>query len=182
MTPERWGTASCSSGHVTGLSFVDKDKKPIRHSAAPSESQPANSAEMEELFRRLSPALSPPRTGTDAIAAALEAAQRLAAETDAEDAASDLAQDLSGHERASGPTAGLCPVCGYRNRDGNRFCSMCGAAVEPETAALSPEPRRPSRAAALRPNPFQDHEHDPEPDRDARLTNPNRAPETHHYH
>jgi ketosteroid isomerase-like protein len=154
---------------------VDKDKKPSRHSA-PSESQPANSAEMEELFRRLSPAMGHSKTGTDAIAAALEAAQRLAAETDAEDAAGDLAADMSGHERAQSSSAGLCPVCGYRNRGGNKFCSMCGAAVEPETAFLSPEQRRPSRAAALQPNPFLDHEHE------VGLTNPNRAPETHHYH
>jgi len=98
---------------------VDKDKKPPRHSAAPSEAHPP-SAEMEELLRRLSPAMGHPRSGPDAIAAALEAAQRLAAETDAEDAAGDLARDLSGHERASASNAGLCSVCGYRNRGGNK--------------------------------------------------------------
>jgi ketosteroid isomerase-like protein len=158
--------------------FVDKDKKPPRHSAAPSEAQPAHSAEMEELLRRLSPAMGHSKSGPDPIAAALEAAQRLAAETDAEDAAGDLAQDLSGRERASGSNPGLCPVCGYRNRGGNKFCGMCGAAVEPETAFLAPEQRRPSRVAALHPNPFLD----PEPDSEASLTNPNRALETHHYH
>jgi ketosteroid isomerase-like protein len=156
------------------LSFVDKDKKPTRHSAAPSESQPANSAEMEELFRRLSPAMGAPRTGTDAIAAALEAAQRLAAETDAEDAATDLEQDLTG-QRASGATAGHCPVCGYNNRGGNKFCSMCGAAVEP-AAFLAPDQRRPSRGTVPHSNPFMERE--PE----VGLTNPNRGPETHHYH
>jgi ketosteroid isomerase-like protein len=154
---------------------VDKDKKPPRHSAEPSESQPANSAEMEELFRRLSPAMGAPRSGTDAIAAALEAAQRLAAETDAEDAASDLEQDLSG-QRTSGSMAGHCPVCGYNNRGGNKFCGMCGAAVEPETAFLAPDQRRPSRGTVPHPNPFMDHE--PE----VGMSNHNRGPETHHYH
>src|SRR5258708_20214255 len=130
---------------------------------------------MEELFRRLSPAMGAPRSGTDAIAAALEAAQRLAAETDAEDAASDIEQDLSG-QRTSGSTAGHCPVCGYNNRGGNKFCAMCGAAVEAETAFLAPHQRRTSRGTRQHPNPFLDHE--PQVGK----TNPHRPPETHHLH
>jgi ketosteroid isomerase-like protein len=128
---------------------------------------------MEELFRRLSPAMGPPRSGTDAIAAALEAAQRLATETDAEDGASDLAQDLSAPERTSGVKLGHCPVCGYNNRGGNKFCGMCGAAVQPDPAFLSPDQRRPARGTALHPNSFPDHESE---------AGANRGNETHHYH
>jgi ketosteroid isomerase-like protein len=142
---------------------------------------------MDDLYRRLSPALSHSKTGPDAIAAALEAAQRLAAEADAEDAASDLAHDLSAHDLGgrdltSTPGAGLCPACGYRNRGGNKFCGMCGASVEgagePEGAFPSHPERRPSRALALQP----DRLLDPEPDPEARSTNRSGAPETHHYH
>ena len=59
----------------------------------------------------------------DAIAAAMEAAQRLAAEVDAENAASDIAQEMS-----TG-AAVFCSTCGYRNRQGNKFCAKCGVAV-----------------------------------------------------
>src|SRR5258708_31416852 len=130
---------------------------------------------MEELFRRLSPAMGAPRSGTDAIAAALEAAQRLAAETDAEDAASDIEQDLSG-QRTSGSTSGHCPVCGYNNRGGNKFCAMCGAAVEPETALLATDQRRPSPGTVRHPNPFMD------PKSAVGNTHPNRAPRNPAHH
>ena len=78
---------------------------------------------MDELYRRLQPEMRRPKPSADAIAAALEAAQRLAAEADAEQAADDSAQDLS-----SDPTI-VCAVCGYRNRQGNKFCGMCGMVV-----------------------------------------------------
>jgi ketosteroid isomerase-like protein len=179
------------------ISFVDKDKdkdkKLPRHSGPPSESQPASSAEMEELYRRLSPAMRRPKPGPDAIAAALEAAQRLAAETDAEDAASDAAQDLTGHDLTghdlpgrdlTGDSGAICGVCGYRNRGGHKFCGMCGVAVtdgEESEAAFHPHQERlPSRSPALHPNPFLDPGHDPDPP--ARLGNRSGAPETHHYH
>ena len=165
---------------------MDKDKKPPRHSGAPSES-PTHNSEMDELFRRLSPALGHAKTGPDAIAAALEAAQRLAAETDAEDAASDLAHDLSANDLSRQDQkatlgAGLCLACGYLNRGDNKFCGMCGAAVEGAQEAEGSFPshreRRPSRAMTLHTNPFLE----PEPDPEARLANRSGAPETHHYH
>ena len=140
---------------------------------------------MDELYRRLSPALGHPKSGPDAIAAALEAAQRLAAEADAEDAASDLAHDLTQDDltlpdRTASSGAGACPACGYRNRGENKFCSMCGAAVERHansgSAFASHEQHGPSRAIALHPNPFLD----PEPE--GRPANRSGAPETHHYH
>jgi ketosteroid isomerase-like protein len=121
----------------------------------------------------------------------MEAAQRLAAEAGAEEAATDLAQDLTGDS-----TAGACGVCGYRNRGGNKFCGMCGAAVEsggpdaayaPRSAGGSPGEERRPRPIALHPNPFLDPEPEPQfeptPERPAA---PNRraasAQETHHYH
>jgi ketosteroid isomerase-like protein len=155
---------------------VDKDKKPPKHSEPPS----SHSAEMDELFRRLSPVMS--NKPVDPIAAALEAAQRLAAETDAEDAASDLAHDLNAHDRTAPnhPSSGeLCRVCGYRNRGSNRFCGMCGAAVQgargPEAGFDSYQERGP-HDMALRPNPFLEPEPEPRP------ASRNGAPETHHYH
>jgi ketosteroid isomerase-like protein len=160
------------------MNSLDKEKKPPRHSGLPSESQPARNAEMDELLRRLSPAMGQSsmgqsKTGPDAIAAALEAAQRLASETDAEDAASDLAHDLTARELQS--AAGFCPACGYHNRGDNRFCGMCGAAVEGDRSEGA-EAGRPSRAMALPPNQFMDS--DPE----SRPANRAGFPETHHYH
>lgn len=126
-----------------------------------------------------------PKPGPDAIAAALEAAQRLAAEADAEDAADDTSQDLVGDA-----SAGVCPVCGYRNRGANKFCGMCGttitAAAGEEDAAFAQEERRP-RPIALHPNPFLDPEPEPasepgfQPERHP-TAHRSGGPETHHYH
>ena len=79
---------------------------------------------MEELYRRLQPEMRRPKPNPDAIAAALEAAQRLAAEADVEQAVDDVAQEL-----ISDSATTVCSVCGYRNREGNKFCGMCGIAV-----------------------------------------------------
>jgi uncharacterized protein (TIGR02246 family) len=140
---------------------------------------------MDDLYRKLTPEMRRPKPGADAIAAALEAAQRLAAEADAEDASEAAAQDFSAD------SAGVCAVCGYHNRGGNKFCGMCGVAVEiTESAAPSNSPRRQSRAIALHPNPFLDPEPEPEPpaemlpvhEPERRPVNRSGGPETHHYH
>jgi ketosteroid isomerase-like protein len=168
----------------------EKDKKHPRH-AGSSESQPAGSSEMEDLYRRLQPPeMRRSKSSADAIAAALEAAQRLASETDAEDAVGDLARDLAGHDltggdfTASESNPGACRVCGYHNRGGNKFCGMCGVAVVEEDSSVTPFPsqeeRRPPRAIALHPNPFLDPEAEPGPDFERRPRSG--APETHHYH
>jgi uncharacterized protein (TIGR02246 family) len=144
--------------------FVDKDKKNPR-----SPDAPVHSAEMEELYRRLQPEMRRPKPSADAIAAALEAAQRLAAEADAEQASDDIAQELSGES-----TTIVCRVCGYRNREGNKFCGMCGITVE---LGLSAEDERPPQALELPRNPFRDHDPAERP--------PKSGPsgqETHHYH
>ena len=86
------------------------------------------------------PEMRRPKPSADAIAAALEAAQRLAAEADAEQAADDTGEELI-------EDSIVCRVCGYRNREGNKFCGMCGITViEPEDAEPG-IPERPRRAA-----------------------------------
>jgi ketosteroid isomerase-like protein len=164
---------------------VDKDKKHLRSSGSPSDT-PVRGDEMDELYRRLQPELRRPKPNPDVIAAALEAAQHLAAEADAEQSADDIAQELSGDSIL------VCGQCGYRNREGNKFCGMCGIAVprsgESESAsasasATSPssEPEDPSSALELPPNLFLDRE--PTVDHLARpaTTRPS-GQETHHYH
>ncbi len=159
------------------MRFVDKEKKNPRPSGAPSES-PARNPEMDELYRRLQPEMRRPRPSPDAIAAALEAAQRLAAEADAEQAADDTAEDLT-----SDSTAVVCRVCGYRNREGNKFCGMCGITVtgpeEAEGGFPGEEDRPPLHDFALPPNPFLDR--DPEPAERPMTSRPT-GQETHHYH
>jgi uncharacterized protein (TIGR02246 family) len=159
------------------IRFVDKEKNKDKdqNNSAPAD-LPVTSQEMDELYRRLQPEMRRPRPGPDAIAAALEAAQRLAAEADAEQAADDTAQDLAGDS-----TTIVCRVCGYRNREGTKFCGMCGITVmeSDELRAGFPggEERPPSRSMALPPNPFLDH--DPEA---RQPTSKPSGQETHHYH
>ncbi len=135
---------------------------------------------MDELYRRLQPELRRPKPNPEAITAALEAAQRLAAETDAEQAADDVVQELSGDAIL------VCRKCGYRNREGNKFCGMCGIAVpgsgEAEsTSSRAQQDAESSTALELPPNLFLDHE----PARDHLDRPPTTRPsgqETHHYH
>ena len=123
-----------------------------------------------------------PKPGPDAMAAAIEAAQRLAAESDAEQSAEDFAQNAD-DDFSSEVAVILCPACGYQNRVTNKFCGMCGAAVELNTGAgfsAGDEPRRP-RPIALHPNPFLDPEPEPEARADAKHVMPRRAePEVTH--
>jgi len=150
------------------IRFVDKDRDKDRKNPRPSDS-PVHSAEMDELYRRLQPEMRRPKPNPEALAAALEAAQRLAAEADAEQAADDTAQELAGDS-----VTVVCRVCGYRNREGNKFCGMCGVTVaeseESESGSRAGEDRPPSRALALPPDSFQ-----------AARTRPS-GQETHHYH
>jgi ketosteroid isomerase-like protein len=109
---------------------VDKDKKPLKHGVAPSEPDLAGASHMDEFFRSLQPERRQPKPGAEAVAAAMEAAQRLAAEVDLEQSVDDVAQELDGES-----AAGVCPVCGHRNRVGNRFCAMCGVPIGEEAGA-----------------------------------------------
>jgi ketosteroid isomerase-like protein len=134
-----------------------------------------HNSEMDELYRRLQPEMRRPKPSADAIAAALEAAQRLAAEADAEQAADDAAQELGGESNTI-----VCGVCGYRNREGNKFCGMCGITVTDSEAAGSgsgADDVRPSRALTRPLNSFLDHEPEGRPP-----TTRSSGQETHHYH
>ena len=158
---------------------MEKDKKVPRH--LPPE--PPGS-DVSELFRKVQPEMRRPKPSADAIAAALEAAQRLAAEADAEEAADDMAEDLI----AAPP--GVCGFCGYQNRDGNKFCGMCGSLVNekkdavasdlsPSRASSRDEARSEAHAMALPPNQFLEPEAQPEVHPGA---NRPTGLETHHYH
>ena len=156
---------------------MDKDKRNPRPSDAP-----VHSAEMDELYRRLQPEMRRPKPSPEALTAALEAAQRLAAEADAEQAADDTAQELSSDSLI------VCQVCGYRNREGNKFCGMCGITVGTEVASsgFAGEPAHaPSRALALPPNLAADREPEHQLDHDPAIRPAATRPtgqETHHYH
>jgi uncharacterized protein (TIGR02246 family) len=156
----------------------DKDKKLPKPSGLPTDLA-ASSPEMEELYRKLQTEIRHAKPSPDAMAAALEAAQRLAAEGDAEQAADDTVRELMGGSSTA------CRVCGYRNREGNKFCAKCGVAVENESreaeSAPSAEQQRRPRAIALHPNPFLN----PEPERDLETRSAagrSSGQETHHYH
>ncbi len=132
---------------------------------------PVSSSELQELYRRIKPEMLREKPGPDAVAAAMEAAQRLAAEADAEDATADVQRDLAGGSNVT------CKICGHQNREGYKFCGMCGISVEDaEKAALGSgaiHPNAPT-AIALPPSPM------PMPER-MPTTHPT-GNETHHFH
>ncbi len=108
------------------MGTVDKDKQ-VRDEASfpPSRMASHGSANLEDMEKRSAPEMRRPKPRQDSIAAALQAVQRLAAETDVEESTEDAATEFSRHA-----VSGLCAVCGYQNRDGNKFCAMCGLPVD----------------------------------------------------
>ena len=119
----------------------DRDKKLAKPSgstaARDSESVPsvgAHNPALGEIYQRLSGEMRQPKANQDAIAAALEAMQRLTIETDSETAAKGATQETSGNAFTA------CRVCGHRNREGNKFCGMCGLPLGSEL----PEPSDPA--------------------------------------
>jgi uncharacterized protein (TIGR02246 family) len=117
----------------------DKDKKlakPSASTAAPESDSalpsvgPHNPA-LGEIYQRLYPEMRRPKPNQEAIAAALQAMQRLTMEADSEPVAEEatLEPNLAAYQ--------ACGVCGYQNREGNKFCGMCGLALgtaAPESA------------------------------------------------
>ena len=150
---------------------MDKENKGSKTFGAPMDT-PVSSSELKELYRRLEPSMRRQKPGPDAIAAALESAQRLAAEAEAEDAAADVAHDL-----AAEPRTVVCGVCGYHNRQGTKFCGMCGIATGEKAPAAPPgaSERQPANAMTLAQTPLPEHM-----GRSA-MTQPT-GNETHHYH
>jgi len=148
---------------------VDKKEKKTSMQERPAEAAGTN-PELDEFFRSLKTGRAKP--GSEGISAALDAAQRFATEQDAEDAAGDLVRDLAND------LAGVaCKVCGYRNREGNKFCGMCGATVHsagssPSSALGEPHP---TTVMAVSPDSFSDPAIRPP------TTRPT-GNETHHYH
>jgi len=144
---------------------VDKDQK--KSPLAPSSETSVQEAEANEFLRGL-PEMRRPKPSPEAVAAAMEAAQRLAAEADAEEALDDM-----GHDLAPDASSGVaCGVCGYTNRQGTKFCGMCGVSV---ADAQKPKPQQPSAAIALPQSPVVAPEMRPA------ATGPTGL-ETHHYH
>ncbi|HET9408366.1 MAG TPA: DUF4440 domain-containing protein [Candidatus Sulfotelmatobacter sp.] len=108
-----------------------------------------------------------PKPSPDEMAAAMEAVQRLAAEAEGEESQSDFAEDL-----AAGDEAGVCGVCGYHNRGGNKFCAMCGVPLGGGNAAESAATHG-KQAPKHLPEQFSSSSEKP---------HASRAAETHHYH
>jgi len=155
---------------------VAEDKRNPSQAGSPAD--PASGSELEDLYRGLQPEMRRPVPSHEAMAAALEAVQRLAAEVDAEQAADDTAHEQS--PASNFPTT-ACRVCGYNNRQGNKFCAMCGLSIEPQESdfAVRHQPERSSARPLDLPASLPDLQPVPEmtmaPPRNA-------GPETHHYH
>ena len=150
---------------------MDKKENNPNPYAQPTDTS-VTGTEPHDVYRRVQPEMRREKPSADAIAAAMEAVQRLAAEADVEDATADLTHAGTDSKIVA------CRICGYQNRESNKFCGMCGIAVEDaEQAAARPSTRRdaePAGAMALPPTMF------PEPERLA-TTRP-AGNETHHYH
>ena len=111
---------------------MDKDKKSPKHSGfvrSPGAETPQPPV-LDDLYQKLQSEMRRPKPGQDAMAAAREIVERLAGNVDTEDTLEDISTDLVG-----GNSSGLCRSCGHRNREGNRFCSMCGRPVGNEDPA-----------------------------------------------
>jgi len=130
------------------------------------------SPELEEFYQKLQPEMRRPKPGPAEMAAALEAVQRVAAEAGAEQAATDLARHL-----VAEPTSLVCPVCGYHNREGNRFCGMCGQPVE----SAAEDAGAPGNEE-FRPKPFAVPRQPGTPASTSANTSASAIPETRHHH
>jgi len=108
---------------------VNKDKQPAKPAnptagGATSDHAVHNPA-LGEIYQKLYPEMKRPKPSQEAIAAALQAMQNLASEADAEEGLEESAIDPM-----SAAGASACTVCGHPNREGNKFCGMCGLPVE----------------------------------------------------
>jgi ketosteroid isomerase-like protein len=116
---------------------VDRDREKDKKLAKPTVLTPAQDSEdapppsigphnpaLGEIYQRLYPEMRRPKPNQEAIAEALQAMQRLTMENDSETAAEDAAP------QASLCTSSACRVCGHHNREGNKFCGMCGLSIE----------------------------------------------------
>ncbi len=118
---------------------MDRDKKPGKPSGAiPAQDSedatpsvgPYNPA-LGEIYQRLYPEMRRPKPNQEAIAAALQAMQRLTMKMDSETAVEETTP------QANLGSSTACPSCGHHNREGNKFCGMCGLPVEAASGELS---------------------------------------------
>jgi ketosteroid isomerase-like protein len=157
------------------VQFVEKDKKiPKQPGSTPQDSESELRPTMDEFHRGLQPEMRRPKPNNDAMAAALEVIQRMAADIDTEDAVDDLTEETAGDSSAR-----VCRVCGHRNREGHKFCGMCGLPVDsPDEPKPDPAPGK----SSLSPQPMSVKQPAYE------LREPSAPPrgaviaETHHYH
>ncbi len=99
-----------------------------------------------EIYQRLYPEIRRPKPNQEAIAAALQAMQRLTMEADSEGVAENSAVESTLRPSVS------CSACGHRNREGNKFCGVCGVALQslaPSRATVPSEMAPPSDSTAL---------------------------------
>ena len=108
----------------------DEKKSRVPQPSAPldSDGELERNAEVEEFFRKLMDKsdMRRPKPSPEAIAAALQAMQRLGVAGADDEAESDP----EAADQTSLSAALSCPTCGYTNQPGNRFCGMCGRAVQ----------------------------------------------------
>ncbi len=154
------------------MGILDKDKQVPNETSFPQSRMASHgSADLEDVQMQPTPEMRRPKPSQDSIAAALEVVQRLAAETDVEESTEDAATEFSGHT-----VSGLCPVCGYQNREGSKFCGMCGLPVNEIEAPKHEVP------ASEREHSFAPVEAQPETLAPRMRRSREAAQGTHHYH
>jgi ketosteroid isomerase-like protein len=171
---------------------VDRDRE--KKLAKASSSTPAQDSEsvpsigphnpaLGEIYQRLYPEMRRPKPNQEAIAAALQAMQRLTMEADSETVAEETTDETTSDPHHA------CRVCGYHNREGNKFCGMCGLAIGTEPSE-SPEAASPALASPTLDN-YEDFlpqtpppppEAAPSEASDEVHPQPGTSPGTHHYH
>jgi len=90
-----------------------------------------------EIYLRLYPEMRRPKPNQEAIAAALQAMQRLTMEAD-----SEMVAEAATLETSVG-ASNACGSCGHHNREGNKFCGMCGIALGTAPAQSTDATSRP---------------------------------------
>ena len=156
---------------------MNKDNKlPRQPSATSQTSESELIAERDALHRKLQSEMRRPKPGNDALAAALEVVQRMATEIDAEDAAEVLGEAATGDASVR-----VCRVCGHRNREGHKFCGMCGLPVDSADDAGTDASAKSRRESPPAGEPHPDHE-ERAPDASLAVWRKPTIAETHHYH
>jgi uncharacterized protein (TIGR02246 family) len=127
--------------HWSAVRIVDRDKKPGKPSGAtPAQGSddatpsvgPYNPA-LAEIYQKLYPEMRRPKPNQEAIAAALQAMQRLTMKMDSETAVEESTPEGASEAALGSFTA--CHSCGHHNREGNKYCGMCGLPVDAATEA-----------------------------------------------